>query len=83
MAPATTVKLRFLSPVKFGFKEDTPGFEARQLGDEYVYTVKSFDVGDEFEFPANEAEAVRGLVEDGYAIRVGAPAKAAPADDSK
>lgn len=62
------LKVRFATPVKFGFKSDTKGFEASNLGDEYVYQYKLFNEGDEFTFPAVEADAVRRLVADGGAV---------------
>lgn len=75
----TKVKLRFLATVRHGFAADTPGYEAKTLGDDYVYQYKTFEEGDEFEFPANEYDAAKALVEAGAAVRVG---KETPADDS-
>lgn len=78
MAPTSKLKVRFLVPTKFGFKEDTPGHEARNLGDEYVYTVKEFAADEEYEFPAAESDAVKALVRDGLAVPVSSKADSKP-----
>lgn len=65
---AKALKVRFLTDVTHGFKADTPGFEAKTLGDDYVTVTKDFKEGDEFSFPAEEADEVRKLIENGAAV---------------
>lgn len=64
------VKVKFLTRVTHGFDPGTPGHEPEKHGDNWTYSYKTFEEGDEFEFPSNEEPAVKALVADGLAVRV-------------
>jgi hypothetical protein len=67
-AKEKSVTVRFNGRVHYGFKHDTPGFEATVAADgKSVTCVQDFEIGDEFDFPAEESDVVAGLIESGVA----------------
>lgn len=65
------LKVKFLVPVTFGFEPTTPGYEPKTIGKEVKFESRTFEVDEEFEFPAEERDAVKALIEDGLAVKAG------------
>ena len=71
MAAAHKRSVTFNTDVSYGFKHDTPGFEAtKDANDKNVTTSREFATGESFEVPQNENDefdklAALGLITEG------------------